>query len=830
MGNPLERFTERARRVLSLAQEEASALNHRYIGTEHILLGLIREGEGTAARVLAEMGVNAKKVREAIELLVGRPERSSSHERELTLQAKKALEYAMEEARRLSHSYIGTEHLLLGILRGQDNVATTILDNVGANPNKVRERLLQVLQEVPATVAAPAAKQSKTPYIDALGLDLTEAARAGRLDPVIGRETEIERVIQILSRRTKNNPALVGDPGVGKTAIVEGLAQRIVRGEVPEPLLNKRLLALDMGAVVAGTKYRGQFEERLKRVVDEIRETGSILFIDEFHTIIGAGGAEGSLDAANILKPALSRGQIQCIGATTLDDYRKYIERDAALERRFQPVYVNEPSVEETIHILRGIAPRYEDFHQVKISDEALIAAARLSARYISDRHLPDKAIDLMDEAAARVRMYRIGTSSPLRQVLQELETLRRRKDTAVEQQDFEQAIALREEENRLLARIEELRRGQSMESRPVVSAEDIAEVASMWTGIPMTRLAQEESARLVRMEEELHKRIVGQDEAIQIVSRAIRRARAGLKDPCRPIGSFIFLGPTGVGKSELARALAEFLFGTENALIKLDMSEFMERHTAARLVGAPPGYIGYGEGGQLTDAVRNRPYSVVLLDEIEKAHPDVFNLLLQLMEDGCLTDAKGRKVDFRNVVLVMTSNVAAEKIIRGSTWGFSSRSDQRAVELREYEAMKEKVLAELKDLFRPEFLNRVDAIVVFHALNPDHIRQIARLQLRRVEEQLREVGFTLEVTDAAVNLLAQRGFDSAFGARPLKRVITNLLEDPLAEAILHGRFRAGDTIVVDAVDEQIVFRAAGEPALVPAGDAEVTLHEVETN
>jgi len=830
MGSPLDRFTERARRVLSLAQEEASAFNHRYIGTEHILLGLIREGEGTAARVLAELGVDAEKVREAIEVLVGRPERPTSQERELTAQAKKALEYAVEEARRLSHSYIGTEHLLLGILRGQDNVATSILDNVGVSPSKVRERLLQVLQEVPAAVSAPQTRQSKTPYIDALGLDLTEAARAGRLDPVIGRETEIERVIQILSRRTKNNPALVGDPGVGKTAIVEGLAQRIVRGEVPEPLLNKRLLALDMGAVVAGTKYRGQFEERLKRVVDEIRETGSILFIDEFHTIIGAGGAEGSLDAANILKPALSRGQIQCIGATTLDDYRKYIERDAALERRFQPVYVSEPSVEETIHILRGIAPRYEDFHQVKISDEALMAAARLSARYISDRHLPDKAIDLMDEAAARVRMYRLGASSPLRQALQELETLRRRKDAAVEQQDFERAIALREEENRLLQRIEELRRGQSMESRPVVSADDIAEVASMWTGIPMTRLAQEESARLVRMEEELHKRIVGQDEAICTVSRAIRRARAGLKDPRRPIGSFIFLGPTGVGKSELARALAEFLFGTEDALIKLDMSEFMERHTAARLVGAPPGYIGYGEGGQLTDAVRNRPYSVVLLDEIEKAHPDVFNLLLQLMEDGCLTDAKGRKVDFRNVVLVMTSNVAAEKIIRGSTWGFSSRSDQRAAELREYEAMKEKVLAELKDLFRPEFLNRVDAIVVFHALNPEHIRQIARLQLRRVEEQLREAGFTLEVTDAAVNLLAQRGFDSAFGARPLKRVITSLLEDPLAEAILHGRFHAGDTIVVDAVDEQIVFRLAGEPSLVPPEDTGVALQEVETN
>ncbi len=829
MPSPFDRFTERARRVLSLAQEEAEAFNHRYIGTEHILLGLLREGEGTAARVLADLGVDAEKVRGAIEFIVGRSERTVSKERELTAQAKKALEYALDEARRLSHSYIGTEHLLLGLLRGRDNVASSVLDNVGASPEMVRRQLLQVLQEVPAPVATQS-RQSKTPYIDALGLDLTEAAGAGRLDPVIGRTMEIERVIQVLSRRTKNNPALVGDPGVGKTAIVEGLAQRIVRNEVPEALLNKRLLALDMGAVVAGTKYRGQFEERLKRVVDEIRDTGSILFIDEFHTIIGAGGAEGSLDAANILKPALSRGQIQCIGATTLEDYRKYIERDAALERRFQPVHVEEPSVEETIHILRGISFRYEEFHRVQISDEALLTAAHLGARYITDRHLPDKAIDLMDEAAARVRMYRVAESSPLRQALAQLEDVRQNKEASVAQQDFEAAIALREQETTLMEEIEELRRGREADMLPTVTAEDIAEVASMWTGIPMTKLAEEESARLMSMEEELHKRIVGQDEAIHIVSRAIRRARAGLKDPRRPIGSFIFLGPTGVGKSELARALAEFLFGAEDALVKIDMSEFMERHTTARLVGAPPGYIGYGEGGQLTDAVRNRPYSVVLLDEIEKAHPDVFNMLLQLMEDGCLTDAKGRKVDFRNVVLVMTSNVAAEQIIRGSSWGFTARSDEQAVELREYEAMKEKVLAELKNLFRPEFLNRVDGVVVFHALNPDHICEIARLQLQRVEDQLRHSGFDLEVTPAAVSLLAQRGYDSAFGARPLKRVITSLIEDPLSESLLRGRFHTGDTIIVDAADEQIVFRAAGEPSLAPPDEAGVALQAVDKN
>ncbi len=830
MPSPFERFTERARRVLSLAQEEAEAFNHRYIGTEHILLGLLREGEGTAARVLAEFSVDTERVRRAIEYIVGRAERAAPRERELTAQAKKALEYAVDEARRLSHSYIGTEHLLLGLLRSRDNVASSVLDNVGVSLDKMRERLIQVLQEIPAPVAASSTRQSKTPYIDALGLDLTEAARANRLDPVIGRSTEIERVIQILSRRTKNNPALIGDPGVGKTAIVEGLAQRIVHGKVPDALLNKRLLALDMGAVVAGTKYRGQFEERLKRVVDEVRETGSILFIDELHTIIGAGGAEGSLDAANILKPALSRGQIQCIGATTLDDYRKHIERDAALERRFQPVYVDEPAVEETVRILRGIVSRYEEFHHVKISDAALIAAAHLSARYISDRHLPDKAIDLMDEAAARVRMYRSIASSPLRQAAEELASIRQRKEAAVEQQDFEKAIALREEENRAAARVEELRQGQLQEDGPTVSADDIAEVAAMWTGIPMTRLAEEESARLMGMEDELHKRIVGQHEAIQSVSRAIRRARAGLKDPRRPIGSFIFLGPTGVGKSELARALAEFLFGSEDALIKIDMSEFMERHTTARLVGAPPGYIGYGEGGQLTDMVRNRPYSVVLLDEIEKAHPDVFNMLLQLMEDGCLTDARGRKVDFRNVVLVMTSNVAAEQIIRGSSWGFGSRGDQQAAALREYEAMKDKVLTEMRNLFRPEFLNRVDAVVVFHALNTEHIREIAQLQLRRVEGQLREGGYALHVTAAALDLLAQRGYDSAFGARPLKRVITNLVEDPLAEALLRGQFHVGDTIVVDVVDAQVIFRRDEGNTLNPPEETGVVLQEVGTN
>jgi len=831
MTSPFDRFTERARKVLSLAQEEAEVLNHRYIGTEHILLGLIREGEGTAARVLTDLGVELGRVRKAVEYIVGRAERVViSRERELTAQAKKALEYAVEEARRMGHSYIGTEHLLLGMLRGRDNVANSILENVGAGPERVRGRLMQMLQEVPAPVAAAQRQPTKTPYIDALGLDLTEAAQAGRLDPVIGRATEIERMIQILSRRTKNNPALIGDPGVGKSAIVEGLAQRIVRGDVPEPLLNKRVLALDMGALVAGTKYRGQFEERLKKVVDEIRETHSILFIDEFHTIIGAGGAEGSLDAANILKPALSRGQIQCIGATTLDDFRKYIERDAALERRFQPVFVEEPSVEETIQILRGIAARYEDYHRCRFSDEALVAAAHLAARYISDRHLPDKAIDLIDEAAARVRMYRSPMASAIRQVLDSLDEVRGRKEEALGRREYEQAITLRDEEDALRLRVEEMRQGGDDAIRPTITADDIAEVAAMWTGIPMTRLAEAESARLMGMEEELHKRIVGQHEAIQLVSKSIRRARAGLKDPRRPIGSFIFLGPTGVGKSELAKALAEFLFGTEDALIKIDMSEFMERHTSARLVGAPPGYIGYGEGGQLTDAVRNRPYCVVLLDEIEKAHPDVFNMLLQLMEDGCLTDARGRKVDFRNAVIVMTSNVAAEKIIRGSAWGFSSHSDKQAADLREYEAMKDKVLAELQNLFRPEFLNRVDAIVVFHALQPEHIREIARLQLQRVEARLREAGFDVEITPAAVDLLAQRGFDSAFGARPLKRVITGMVEDPLAEAVLRGQFHLGDVIVVDAAAEQIVFHKAGEPSLVPPEEPGVVLQEVGTN
>lgn len=830
MTSSFDRFTERARRVLNLAQEEAEAFNHRYIGTEHILLGLIREREGAAARVLGEMGVNLEKVRGAVEFIVGRSDRASPRHRELTEQAKKALELAVDEARRLNHSYIGTEHLLLGLLRGRDNVATSILDNVGADAETVSTHLLQIMQEVPTHVPAKQSRQSKTPYIDALGLDLTEAARSNRLDPVIGRETEIERVIQILSRRTKNNPALIGDPGVGKTAIVEGLAQRIVHGDVPIPLLEKRLLALDMGALVAGTKYRGQFEERLKRVVDEVRQSSSILFIDELHTIIGAGGAEGSLDAANILKPALSRGQIQCIGATTLDDYRKHIERDAALERRFQPIYVDEPSVEETIRILRGIVSCYEEFHQVEISDEALIGAAHLSARYIGDRHLPDKAIDVIDEAAARVRMYRTGTGS-LQQALKELSLLRRRKEAAVEQQDFEEAISMREQETQLQTRVEALRQGHpDRGSQPTVTAEDIAEIVAMWTGIPLTRLAEEESARLLRMEEELHKRIIGQDEAIHTIARAIRRSRAGLKDPRRPIGTFIFLGPTGVGKSELARALAEFLFGSEDSLIKIDMSEFMERHASARLVGAPPGYVGYGEGGQLTDAVRNRPYSVVLLDEIEKAHPDVFNMLLQIMEDGMLTDAKGRQVDFRNAVLVMTSNVAAEKIIRGSSWGFTSRADEEAVELREYEAMKSKVLKEMKKTFRPEFINRVDGIIVFHALNPDHIRQIARLQMDRVEEQLRETGFLMEITDAAIELLAQQGYDSAFGARPLKRTIANLIEDPLAEEILKGRFQQGDTILIDTAEERIIFHRKETTTLAPPEETGIALQGVGNN
>jgi ATPases with chaperone activity, ATP-binding subunit len=807
-----DKFTKRAKQVLQIATEEARAFNHPYIGTEHLLLGLIREGEGVAARVLDELGVKLVQARHAVEFIVGHGEGPPRQDLELTARAKKVIAYAVEEAKRLNHHYIGTEHLLLGLVRNGEGVATGVLDILGVSLEQVRTNVMRVLRqgagaglERPGTVSSGSSqssqRQSKTPYLDALGTDLTEMAEAGRLDPVIGRQHEIERVIQILSRRTKNNPALIGEPGVGKTAIVEGLAQRIVAGDVPDSIKGKRVVTLDMGALVAGTKYRGQFEERLKRVVDEIKETRCILFIDEFHTIIGAGGAEGTLDAANILKPALSRGELQTIGATTLDEYRKYIERDATLERRFQPVMVEQPTEEETIEILRGIKSRYEDFHQLQISDEAIKAAAHLSARYVPDRFLPDKAIDLIDEAAARVRMTRSATPPSLRDALRGLEAIRKEREAAIEDQQFELAADLRDREERMLARIQKIEAELGIGSdahlmeRPYVTEDDIAEVVGMWTGIPVKRLKGDETTRLLQMEEYLHSRVIGQHEAIVTISRSVRRARAGLKDPKRPIGSFIFLGPTGVGKTELAKALAEFMFGSEEHLIKIDMSEFQERHTTSRLVGSPPGYVGYGEGGQLTDAVRRKPYSVVLFDEIEKAHPDAFNLLLQVLEDGHLTDGKGRRVDFRNTIIIMTSNVGTEHIRRASRIGFSGYSSGSELD---NEDIRKKVDDALKQLFRPEFLNRIDATIIFHALTNDEIRQITRLMLKRVQDQLREHNLTLEITDEACDLLAKRGYDPAYGARPLRRIITNLIEDPLSEGVLEGRFRSGDRVLVD--------------------------------
>jgi ATP-dependent Clp protease ATP-binding subunit ClpC len=803
MADKFEKFTERARKVLTLAQEEAQRFNHNYIGTEHLLLGLVREGDGVAARVLSNMGVQLPKVRSAVEFIIGRGESVIMGEIGLTPRAKKVIELAVDEARRLNHHYIGTEHLLLGLVREGEGIAAGVLESLGVNLEKVRAQVMQVVSQ---NAGYQQSKQAtKTPYMDALGFDLTEAARQNKLDPIIGRQNEIERVMQILSRRTKNNPALIGEPGVGKTAIVEGLAQRIIAGDVPEPLQNKRLVALDIGALVAGTKYRGEFEERLKKIVAEVKETGAILFIDELHTLVGAGAAEGAVDAANILKPALSRGEVQTIGATTLDEYRKYIERDAALERRFQPIQVPEPTVEETILILRGIRERYEEHHKLKITDEALHAAAHLAARYVTDRFMPDKAIDLVDEASSRVRMYRSASPPSLKEAMRGMESLQRELDAAVAGQEFELAAELRDRERKLRMRIAELEKDWKEEQgseTPEVSEEDIAQVVSMWTGIPLTRLAAEESERLLHMEAALHERIIGQDEAIATMAKAVRRARAGLKDPRRPIGSFIFLGPTGVGKTLLARALAEFMFGSEDALIKIDMSEFMERHTVSRLVGAPPGYIGYEEGGQLTEAVRRKSYSVILLDEIEKAHPEAFNMLLQILEDGNLADAKGRRVDFRNTIIVMTSNIGAEQITSDKTFGFGSVVDAAKKAQADYDQMKERVMTQLKQTFRPEFLNRIDGVIVFHALNAEQIREIVDFELKRIRKQLQEQEITLDITDAAKDLLGERGYDRQYGARPLRRIIQNLIEDPMAEALLEGRYKAGSTVVVDVEDD----------------------------
>ncbi len=816
MADKFDRFTKRARRVLSLAQEEAQRLNHNYIGTEHLLLGLIREENSVAVKVLRELGVKPERVKDMVERTVGQGQRTMfSPKLTLTPRTKRVIELAVDEARRMGHHYIGTEHLLLGLVREGEGVAVNVLRSMGVSLEKVRSQTGLLMAESPVYAGQRRkGKAQQTPLVDQLGTDLTAKAQEGKLDPVIGRQKEIERVIQILSRRTKNNPALIGDPGVGKTAIVEGLAQRIVACETPEPLLDKRVLMLDVGSLVAGTMYRGQFEERLKKVIEEIKNTESILFIDELHMLVGAGAAGSSVDAANILKPALSRGELQCIGATTLDEYRKYIESDAALERRFQPVFVDEPTVEETINILLGVRERYEAHHNLRITDEAVEAAARLSARYIGDRYLPDKAIDLIDEAASRVRMYKAPQALGLKETFANLKAIQKEKEEAFNAQRYEDAIGLREQEEELEAKLDQLRLDWNpMTDGPQVTVEDVAEVVSMWTGIPLMRIASEETERLLHMEGALHKRIVGQDEAVTAIAKSVRRARAGLKDPQRPIGSFIFLGPTGVGKTELAKALAEFMFGTEEALLQLDMSEFMERHTVSRLVGAPPGYIGYEEAGQLTEAIRRRPYSVVCFDEVEKAHPEAFNMLLQIMEDGQLSDAKGHKVDFRNTIVIMTSNIGAKLISRQTSLGFAVSHDEAKTQEEAYKAMKEKLLAELKRIFRPEFLNRIDGVMVFKALTKEEIKQIVDLELNKVRKRLEEQQIELEVSEAAKEYLAQEGYDTNFGARPLKRVIQRLVEDPLSEGLLAGEFQEGDTVLSDLEEGEVKLHAVEKTA-----------------
>ncbi|MEZ0395354.1 MAG: ATP-dependent Clp protease ATP-binding subunit [Anaerolineales bacterium] len=810
----MEKFTQRARRVLSLAQLEAERARQGLIGTEHLLLGLLGE-EGVAGRVLRELGLELERVREMI-LRLGGEGRYAGGRIELAPETQQALEFALQEARTMGHHYVGTEHILLGLARA-GGLGVEVLRKLGVTEDQIRRQVRRVLQEsaspTPASVSEsprqPGRQEAKTPLVDQLATDLTSLAEQGKLDPVIGRQMEIERVIQILARRTKNNPALIGEPGVGKTAIVEGLAQRIVEGDVPAPLLNKRVLKLDVGSLVAGTMYRGQFEERLKRVIDELKSTASILFIDEFHMLVGAGSAGSAVDAANILKPALSRGELQCIGATTLDEYRKHIESDAALERRFQPILVEEPSVEETIEILKGIRKMYEDHHHLVISDEALEAAARLSARYVSDRFLPDKAIDLIDESASRVRMYKSDAARSAKDLYTQLKQARQNRVLAQEEGKAEDVRLWETREVELNEQLARMKSGWDRASSPVVTADDIAEVIAMWTGVPVMQIAQEESQRLLQMEAELQKSIIGQEEAIRAISKAVRRARAGLKDPRRPIGSFIFLGPTGVGKTELTKALAKFMFGSEEALIQLDMSEFMERHTASRLVGAPPGYIGYEDAGQLTEALRRRPYSIIVFDEVEKAHPEVHNMLLQIMEEGHLSDAKGRQVDFRNAIIVMTTNVGAEEIRRQTTLGFKLQRDEKSEEKVSYEEMRKKLTEQLKRTFRPEFINRVDSVIVFRSLNRDDIRRIVSLELAKVTERLVEHNVSLSATEAALDLLAQQGYDPEMGARPLRRVIQQKVEDPLSDALLAGEFHSGDTILVDVAEGEVTLKRA---------------------
>ncbi len=817
MADKMERFTQRARRVLSLAHEEAERLHHNYIGTEHLLMGLMLEEGGVAGRILRELGLETARVKEMVERLTG-VGRQTSGRIELAPATEQVLQVAIEEARRMGHHYIGTEHLLLGMVRQGEGVGLEVLRRLGITPEQIRRQTRRILQESSSRRTAQRERSKKaesgpkTPLVDQLATNLTELAEESKLDPVIGREMEIERVIQILARRTKNNPVLIGEPGVGKTAIVEGLAQRIVAGEIPGPLLGKRVLQLDVGSLVAGTMYRGQFEERLKRVIEELKSSDAILFIDEVHMLVGAGSAGSSVDAANILKPALSRGELQVIGATTLDEYRKHIEKDAALERRFQPVMVEEPTIEETISILRGVRKPYEDHHKLIITDEALESAAHLSARYVTDRFLPDKAIDLIDESASRVRMYKSPEAVSLREIIRNLRETREAHALAVDEARQDDAQELVQREAGLEEKLALLRTAwDRSESGPRVTKEDIAEVVSMWTGVPVMQIAEAESERLLQMEDALHERIIGQDEAISAISKAVRRSRAGLKDPKRPIGSFVFLGPTGVGKTELTKALAEFMFGSEDALIQIDMSELMERHSASRLVGAPPGYVGYDDAGQLTEAIRRRPYSIVVFDEVEKAHPEVHNMLLQIMEEGQLSDARGRKVDFRNAIIVMTSNVGADLIQRQSQFGFDLPKDEDAEERLAYDEMHKKLTEAMKKVFRPEFLNRVDTIVVFHALNKEHISQIVELELAKLSKRLEEHEIKILVTDEAKAKLADLGYDPEMGARPLRRVIQNKVEDQLSDELLKGRFSVGDEIVVDFEEDEIILRLAAE-------------------
>ena len=799
------RFTERARKVIILAKEEARRFNHDYIGTEHILLGLIREGEGVAAAVLQKTGLSLDTIRFEVEKLVQPgPTTQILGDIPFTPRAKKVLELAAEEARSLGHNYIGTEHILLGLIREGEGVASQVLLNLGLDLNKVRSEVMELLGSVIPSFGQPGVK-SKTPALDAFGRDLTGLAREGKLDPVIGRKAEIERVVQILSRRTKNNPVLLGEAGVGKTAIVEGLAQAIVADTVPEVLRNKRMVIIDLALMIAGTKYRGQFEERIKAVMDEIKRSKDvIIFIDELHTLVGAGAAEGAIDASNILKPALSRGEIQCIGATTLDEYRKHIEKDAALERRFQTIMVDPPTVNETIEILKGLRTRYESHHRVRFSDEALVAAAKLSDRYISGRFLPDKAVDIIDEAGSRARLAVMTTPPQIKDLEQNIEEIRKEKEIFIKSQDFEKAAKLRDQERDARTALENSTSEWNQKRdkmQPEVSEEDVAKIISQWTGIPVFRLEEKESEKFLKIEEQIHKRIIGQDEAIKAIVSAVKRSRAGIKDPRRPIGSFIFLGPTGVGKTLLARVLTEFMFGDENALVQLDMSEYMEKFNVSRLVGAPPGYVGYEEGGQLTEKIRRRPYAVILLDEIEKAHPDVFNILLQVLEDGRLTDSFGRKVNFRNTILIMTSNVGAEILRKQGSLGFKSQSESTT-----YQEMKEKLLEEVKKTFKPEFLNRIDDTIVFRALNKEDLVKIVEIELEEVKKRLAEQHISVELDDDAKSLLIDKGFDPVFGARPLKRTIQRYLEDSLAEEIIAGRFKEGSIVKVARKNDELIF------------------------